>query len=1391
MDNKIRIMCFFPLILSVIVTIIYREVNKEPPIDYEEYQKMPPLYLMDDYDACMNGKKGAKYCVVNILIEKDEKSDLWRQIEKFSADYKHHFRHDILKYGFCLDRIRQNLTNFDHTKEHRHSKMNSMVDEIQFRQLGKILKEYSFDVQDEKDLELYVKHKFHTEYALKAHANVSFCISNDTEKQENDSGYFGMNFLVMSLIVIIICVIIIATIFDFCRSQKTLVYPADFCSCISLRTTFTSLFNDPTNSNQLGVFNVIKVVGEMGVIVVHTAYFCFAFPSGIPFSIESQSYELIVPIIRSGVFQLQNLFAVTAFLSFYPSLKKILNGESVTFKDIQRMILKRIFRLWPVIIFVMLVIATFLTRIQDGPIWIDLTSFEMLSCRRNWWTNLLFVNNFVATTTEPCLQHTWHLAAEMQIFVVEMVIILILARFPKKVGTILASVTLLGNFVTAFAFVYSGINGLVLVTVETTRNRNRFDAEFQLGHIPFYTNFPGYCLGLLAAYIHYQIRHKKLDMSSISNTKLRIWAILFFFNLLILLHHSYLVGIVDEPSLIMAIYSTFCKNLGAITTFTLLIFMGNPGISSQNLPQKILGITNVPLIDNLLLKLYEFFNYRLFTVLAKLTLGVFLVHPYVAGWIITDGRHLVMYGNNFDITWIAFSTLIISYFIAAWLFLFVQMPAINLFRLFAFKKSAGKGKKLECTMNNKIRIMCFFPLILSVIVTIIYREINKEPPIDYEEYQKMPPLYLMDDYDDCMNGENGAKYCVVNILIEKDEKSDVWRQIEEFSSDYKHHFRHDILKYGFCLGRIRQNLSNFDVTEANGSSKMNFKIDEIQFRQLGKILKEYSFDVQDEKVLELYVKHKFRTEYALNAHANVSFCISNDAERQETDSGYFGANFLIKSLIVTIIYTIFIATIFDLNRNQNPSDNPTDFCSCISLRTNLTRLFNDPTSSNQFGVFNVIKVVGEAVVVVVHTAYILFVLPSGVPFSFESETYGPFALILRSVTFQLQNFFAISAFLSFYPNLTKILKGEIVTVKDIQWMILKRICRLWPAMIFVMLIIATFLTRIQEGPIWIDFLSCEMLSCRRNWWTNLLFVNNFVSTTTEPCLLQTWHLAAEMQLLVVEILVILILTRFPKKVGTIIASVTLLGIFFTTTAFYKSGINGLVLGTVEDARTRYKFDAEFQLGHIPFYTNLPGFCLGLLAAYVYHQIKHRKLNLNSISKTKLRIWYVLFFFNALILLYHSYYIGIVDEPSLIMAFCSTFCKNLGAFVTFTLLILVESPGISTNKLMMSTGISLFDTFLLKLYKFCNHRLFKVLVKLNLGVFLVHPYVTGRIITDGRHLVMYGNAFDIAWIGFSTLIVSYFIAAWLFLFIEMPAINLFRFFSYKKPAGKGKKLEWSP
>ena len=51
-----------------------------------------------------------------------------------------------------------------------------------------------------------------------------------------------------------------------------------------------------------------------------------------------------------------------------------------------------------------------------GPFWWVVEDMEQ-NCANNWWTNVLYVNNFVKTD-EPCIGQTWYLAVDMQLFLV-------------------------------------------------------------------------------------------------------------------------------------------------------------------------------------------------------------------------------------------------------------------------------------------------------------------------------------------------------------------------------------------------------------------------------------------------------------------------------------------------------------------------------------------------------------------------------------------------------------------------------------------------------------------------------------------------------------------------------------------------------------------------------------------------------------------------------------------------------------------------------------------------------------------------------------------------------------------------------------------------------------
>ena len=54
-------------------------------------------------------------------------------------------------------------------------------------------------------------------------------------------------------------------------------------------------------------------------------------------------------------------------------------------------------------------------------------------------------------------------------------------------------------------------------------------------------------------------------------------------------------------------------------------------------------------------------------------------------------------------------------------------------------------------------------------------------------------------------------------------------------------------------------------------------------------------------------------------------------------------------------------------------------------------------------------------------------------------------------------------------------------------------CRMAPILASMILLHSTWLYRFQEGPFWNRVNESERQFCRNNWWTNLLFINNYKS----------------------------------------------------------------------------------------------------------------------------------------------------------------------------------------------------------------------------------------------------------------------------------------------------------
>lgn len=86
-------------------------------------------------------------------------------------------------------------------------------------------------------------------------------------------------------------------------------------------------------------------------------------------------------------------------------------------------------------------LAMFAHRYGDGPLWHEVTHRAHFSCSQNWWRHLLHIANFI-DTRQTCFIHYWYIAADMQLFLIAPILLLLLNKFARFGALLISSLGL-------------------------------------------------------------------------------------------------------------------------------------------------------------------------------------------------------------------------------------------------------------------------------------------------------------------------------------------------------------------------------------------------------------------------------------------------------------------------------------------------------------------------------------------------------------------------------------------------------------------------------------------------------------------------------------------------------------------------------------------------------------------------------------------------------------------------------------------------------------------------------------------------------------------------------------------------------------------------------------
>ncbi|XP_026315723.1 nose resistant to fluoxetine protein 6-like [Hyposmocoma kahamanoa] len=121
--------------------------------------------------------------------------------------------------------------------------------------------------------------------------------------------------------------------------------------------------------------------------------------------------------VTAAPIAVDTFFLLSGLLIVYTTVGKLSNMKLL--KNLHLFYLNRILRMFPLLASTILLQVGVFHYIHDGPNWHAVAEVTRV-CRLNWWSTLLYVQNYVLPI---CLPHTWYLAIDMQLYILSPLIL--------------------------------------------------------------------------------------------------------------------------------------------------------------------------------------------------------------------------------------------------------------------------------------------------------------------------------------------------------------------------------------------------------------------------------------------------------------------------------------------------------------------------------------------------------------------------------------------------------------------------------------------------------------------------------------------------------------------------------------------------------------------------------------------------------------------------------------------------------------------------------------------------------------------------------------------------------------------------------------------------------